>query len=102
MAAEAERLRRGQGEWTEDTGRYVMSVAVAVTGIDAYRIRRYEQAGLLSPERTTGGQRLFSDRDIRRICEVAGLEAEGVNLRGIAVILRTGSNQTGRHGDSER
>ena len=75
------------GAWTEESGRYVMSVAVSMTGVDAYRIRKYEGAGLVRPTRTEGGQRLFSDRDIRRIREVARLEGEGVNLKGIAVIL---------------
>jgi len=65
-----------------------MSVATSLTGVDAYRIRRYEAAGLVKPARTSGGQRLFSDRDVRRICEVARLEGEGVNLKGILVILR--------------
>jgi MerR family transcriptional regulator/heat shock protein HspR len=65
-----------------------MSVAVSLTGVDAYRIRRYEAVGLVRPGRTEGGRRLFSDREVARIREVARLEAEGVNLRGIEVILR--------------
>jgi len=74
-------------EWTEESGRYVMSVAVSMTGVDAHRIRKYEVAGLVMPARAEGGQRLFSDLDISRIREVAKLEDEGVNLNGIAVIL---------------
>ncbi len=79
--------RDGAPEWGEDAGRYVMSVAVSMTGVDAHRIRKYETAGLVTPARTEGGQRLFSDRDIVRIREVARLEAEGVNFKGIAMIL---------------
>lgn len=75
-------------QWTEESGRYVMSVAVSMTGVDAYRIRRYEAAGLVKPVRTEGGQRLFSDRDIDRIREVVRLEGDGINLKGIEVILR--------------
>ncbi len=89
----------GQEQWTEDTGRYVMSVAVAMTGVDAYRIRRYEATALVRPARTGGGQRLFSDRDIRRIREVAKLESEGVNLKGIAVILQMKDEVEGRRDD---
>ena len=55
MAGAVGRPRRGQEEWTEESGRYVMSVAVSMTGVDAYRIRKYEAAGLVSPERTEGG-----------------------------------------------
>ncbi len=68
-------------------GKYVMSVAVRLTGVGAARIRRYECAGLVSPGRTAGGQRLFSDHDIDLIRDIAKLEEEGVNLKGIEVIL---------------
>jgi MerR family transcriptional regulator/heat shock protein HspR len=88
MAEVDERPGSGRDEWTEESGRYVMSVAVSLTGVDAYRIRRYEAVGLVRPGRTEGGRRLFSDREVARIREVARLEAEGVNLRGIEVILR--------------
>jgi MerR family transcriptional regulator, heat shock protein HspR len=87
MAGDEELSYRGTEEWSEESGRYVMSVAMSMTGVDAYRIRKYEVAGLVRPVRTAGGQRLFSDRDISRIREVAKLEEEGVNLKGIAVIL---------------
>jgi MerR family transcriptional regulator, heat shock protein HspR len=102
MAGGTERLRGEREEWTEDSGRYVMSVAVAVTGVDAYRIRRYERAGLLSPARTEGGQRLFSDKDIHRIREVSRLEAEGVNLKGIEVILRLRGGSEGMDDEAGR
>jgi len=75
---------RRQGD---EEAKYVMSVAVRLSGVGASRIRRYEAAGLLTPGRTKGGQRLFSDGDIRRIREVSRLESEGINLKGIKVIL---------------
>jgi len=83
-----ERPGNAREEWTEDSGRYVISVAVSLTGVDAYRIRRYEALGLVRLARTEGGRRLFSDSDVARIREVTRLEGEGVNLRGIQVILR--------------
>ncbi len=80
-------------------GKYVMSVAVGMTGIEAHRIRRYEAAGLLCPCRTPGGQRLFSDEDIRAIKKIAELEEQGVNLSGVKVILNM---KTGEYEDSSR
>jgi DNA-binding transcriptional MerR regulator len=77
-------------------GKYVMSIAVAMTGVEASRIRRYEAAGVLRPCRTGGGLRLFSDADIALIREVAKLEAEGVNLSGIRVILEMRRRTAGR------
>ena len=88
MAEADGRPESAREEWTEESGRYVMSVAVSLTGVEAYRIRRYEAVGLVRPARTVGGRRLFSDHDVARIREVARLEGEGVNLRGIEVILR--------------
>ncbi len=88
MEADVGRRRGMRTDSTEDAGRYVMSVAVTMTGVDAHRIRKYEDAGLVKPSRTGGGQRLFTDGDIARIREVARLEREGVNLKGIEVILR--------------
>jgi MerR family transcriptional regulator/heat shock protein HspR len=79
-----------------DEGKYVMSVAVGMTGIEAHRIRRYESAGLLCPCRTGGGQRLFSDDDIVVIREIAGLEEQGVNLSGVKLILDMRKTESGR------
>jgi MerR family transcriptional regulator, glutamine synthetase repressor len=67
--------------------KYTMSIAVRITGIAAHRIRKYEEFGLCKPERTTSQQRLFSDNDIEVIRKIKTYEKDGVNLRGIKVIL---------------
>jgi len=80
-----------------DVGKYVMSVAVMMTGVEAYRIRRYETVGLVLPSRTGGRLRLFSDADIQLIREISGLELQGVNLKGVRLILdmkRTGGDHS--------
>lgn len=66
---------------------YTMANAVKLTGVEAHRIRRYEEGGLLTPERTGGHQRLFSDDDIELIIEIAKLEDVGINVEGIKAIL---------------
>jgi MerR family transcriptional regulator, glutamine synthetase repressor len=66
---------------------YTMATAVKLTGIEAFRIRRYEEGGLLEPERTEGNQRLFSINDIEIIKEAAKLENEGINIEGIKAIM---------------
>ena len=66
---------------------YTMANAVRLTGVEAYRIRRYEEGDLLTPERTEGHQRLFSDDDIELIIEASKLEDEGINVEGIKAIL---------------
>ena len=72
---------------TNSGGKYTMAVAVSLTGVEAHRIRRYEEAGLLKPVRTKGGQRLYSDEEIELIKDIAELEREGINLHGISAIL---------------
>jgi len=71
----------------ESLPKYTMGVAVRLTGVEAGRIRRFEDAGLLEPKRTEGGQRLFTDPEIELIKEIAKLEDEGANLEGIKIIL---------------
>ena len=71
----------------EKVGKYTMSVAVMLTGVEAHRIRRFEATGLLKPARTKAGQRLCSDPEIELIKEIAKLEDEGINLEGVRVIL---------------
>ncbi len=78
-----------------EIGKYTMSVAVMLTGVEAYRIRRFEQAGLLEPGRTKARQRRYSDPEITLINNIAILEDEGINLRGVKAILamRTGERE---------
>jgi DNA-binding transcriptional MerR regulator len=78
-----------------EVGKYTMSVAVRLTGAEAHRIRKFEEAGLLRPTRTEGRQRLYSDSEIKIIKEIAKLEEEGINLQGIRAIvaMRRGKRQ---------
>jgi MerR family glutamine synthetase transcriptional repressor len=64
-----------------------MAIAVRMTGVESHRIRRFEDGGLLTPERTEGNQRLFSENDIKIIKQAAKLEDEGINVEGIKAIL---------------
>ena len=71
----------------QEFGKYTMLVTTMLTGVEAHRIRRFEEAGLLRPARTEGRQRLYSDREIALVREVARLENEGINLPGVKAIL---------------
>jgi MerR family transcriptional regulator, glutamine synthetase repressor len=66
---------------------YTMAIAVRLSGIKSYRIRRFEEGGLLNPERNLGNQRLFSADDIEIIIQAAELEDEGINIEGIRAIF---------------
>ena len=68
-------------------GVYGISVASELTGIDQQTLRLYERRGLLTPARTEGGTRRYSDDDLVRLQRIGDLVGEGVNLAGVAQIL---------------
>jgi MerR family transcriptional regulator, heat shock protein HspR len=68
-------------------GVFGISVTADMVGMDPQSLRLYERRGLLTPSRTAGGTRLYSQDDVTRLQRIAGLLAEGVNLAGIAQIL---------------
>jgi MerR family transcriptional regulator, glutamine synthetase repressor len=71
----------------EGPNNFTMAIAVRMTGVDPYRIRKYEEGGMLTAERTEGNQRLFSESDIEIIKQAAKLEDEGINVEGMKAIL---------------
>ncbi|ANZ24979.1 MULTISPECIES: MerR family transcriptional regulator [Rhodococcus] len=73
-------------------GVYGISVASELSGVDPQSMRLYERRGLLSPARTEGGTRRYSDEDVARLRRIGELLAEGINLAGIAQIFRLESN----------
>jgi MerR family transcriptional regulator/heat shock protein HspR len=66
---------------------YVISVAAELTGLHPQTLRQYDRLGLVSPGRSTGRGRRYSDRDIELLREIARLSAEGISLNGIKRIL---------------
>ena len=67
---------------------YVISVAAEMVGTGVQNLRAYERAGLVTPDRTAGGTRLYSGDDITRLRRVAALLEAGLNLAGIAMVLK--------------
>lgn len=66
---------------------YVISVAAELSGMHPQTLRIYERKGLLSPARTSGGSRRYSDADIALLRRIAELTSEGMNLVGVKRIL---------------
>lgn len=67
---------------------FPMSIVMKLTDLTARQIRYYEQHELISPERTSGKQRIFSLNDIDRLLEIKELMEQGVNLVGIKAIFQ--------------
>lgn len=76
-------------------GVYGISVAAELTGIDPQTLRLYERRGLLTPARTDGGTRRYSDDDIERLRRAARLRDDGINIAGIALVLDLQDENTG-------
>jgi MerR family transcriptional regulator/heat shock protein HspR len=68
-------------------GVYSISVAAELSGLPVQSLRLYEQRGLLTPARTAGGTRRYSDDDLQRLQRITELLADGVNVAGIGQIL---------------
>ncbi len=69
--------------------RYVISVAARIVGVQTHTLRYYERVGIISPYRSQGNIRLYSERDINQLRRMKILMDDlGVNLAGIDVILR--------------
>lgn len=66
---------------------YVISVAAELAGMHPQTLRIYERRGLVSPARTAGGNRRYSDADIAILHRIAELTAEGMNLEGIRRVM---------------
>ncbi len=69
-------------------GLFAISVAAEMVAMQVQNLRVYERRGLLTPVRTRGGTRLYSRADIERLHRIRALLDAGLNLAGIAEVLR--------------
>src|SRR5829696_9648939 len=66
---------------------FAISVVAQLTGMHPQTLRQYDRVGLVTPQRTSGGGRRYSARDIERLREIQRLSAEGVGLTGVRRIF---------------
>lgn len=66
---------------------FQIGVAAERAGMHPQTLRVYERRGLVSPRRTPGNTRLYSEADIRLLRRIQELSEEGLNLTGIERIL---------------
>ncbi|MBC2644485.1 MULTISPECIES: MerR family transcriptional regulator [unclassified Rhodococcus (in: high G+C Gram-positive bacteria)] len=87
MAGEPERGPVHDPESPSLRGVYGISVAAELSGFGIAALRLYENYGLITPGRTGGGTRRYSDFDLARLRRIAELIDAGVNLVGIGRVL---------------
>src|ERR1700682_6642957 len=72
----------------DDARTFLISVAAELAGMHAQTLRTYDRLGLVSPQRSSGGGRRYSQHDVELLREVQRLaQDEGGNLAGIKRII---------------
>jgi MerR family transcriptional regulator, heat shock protein HspR len=70
-------------------GFFSISAVAKMFSVHQQTIRLYEKQGLITPNRSEGNTRLFSEEDIDRLEEIIYLTHElGINLAGVEVIFK--------------
>lgn len=79
-----------------DRGVFSIGIVAQMTGLHDQTIRQYEKLGLITPKRSSGGTRRFSENDVARLKAISSLTRDmGVNLAGVEIILRMRNRQEG-------
>jgi len=75
---------------TVDTSRgvFMISVAAELAEMHPQTLRMYEQRGLICPQRSPKGTRLYSQDDVERLRRIQEMTTElGLNLAGVERVL---------------
>jgi MerR family glutamine synthetase transcriptional repressor len=77
--------------------RYTLAMVMESTGLSARQIRYYDKIGLVSPERSSGNQRLYAPSDLAILQDIAGLKHKGYSLGRIRSVLTARRAVKGRY-----
>jgi MerR family transcriptional regulator/heat shock protein HspR len=67
----------------------MISVAADLVGMHPQTLRIYEAKGLVTPQRTAGNTRLYSEADLERLRLIQQLTTQlGLNLAGVEHVIR--------------
>lgn len=74
---------------TEDAagGFYMIGLVAELAGVHPQTLRLYERRGLISPGRSAGKTRRYTDADLALLRRIQALSAAGLNLAGIERVL---------------
>jgi MerR family transcriptional regulator/heat shock protein HspR len=71
-----------------DRGVFMISVAAELANMHPQTLRMYEARGLIEPQRSPKGTRLYSQDDVEKLRRIQGMTAElGLNLAGVERVL---------------
>ncbi len=84
MARDVTRLRVAS-----DRGVFMISVAAQLANMHPQTLRVYEARGLIEPQRSPKGTRLYSQEDVDKLRRIQQMTAQlGLNLAGVERVLR--------------
>ncbi|HVL97736.1 MAG TPA: MerR family transcriptional regulator [Egibacteraceae bacterium] len=66
---------------------YPIGVVADLLNVSVQVVRRYDEEDMVAPDRSQGGQRRYSRRDIARLAHILQLSEEGISTAGIRRIL---------------
>lgn len=84
-----------------DLPKYSIAVAADISGVPQQQLRRMEDSGLISPQRSQGNTRRYSDNDLRQIAAISDLADDGVNAAGARLVLELRAEVTALRADVE-
>ena len=87
VARPSGREPQASGGVVDERALFVISVAAELAGVHPQTLRIYERKGLITPARTSGRSRRYSERDIALLRRIQELTNEGVGLAGVERIL---------------
>ena len=68
---------------------FAIGIVAQMCGVHQQTLRNYERWELVIPQRSSGGTRLYSNRDVELIQQILRRKAElGLNLAGIEVMSK--------------
>jgi DNA-binding transcriptional MerR regulator/methylmalonyl-CoA mutase cobalamin-binding subunit len=77
-------------EMAENQPRYPISTVSKLTGVNSVTLRAWERRyGMLNPERTPTGHRLYSNEDVEQIRQIRRLLDQGMAISQVAVALQS-------------
>ena len=75
-------------ELESDRGVFMISVAAELANLHPQTLRVYEARGLIEPQRSSKGTRLYSQEDVEKLKRIQEMTAElGLNLAGVERVL---------------
>src|SRR5437588_10019004 len=78
----------GRVEVSSERGVFMISVAAELAEMHPQTLRTYEARGLIEPQRSAKGTRLYSHEDVDRLRRIQEMTAElGLNLAGVERVL---------------